>query len=135
VRTTGAGWATAVVLVLAIGCSGGDDDDGSGDVTAACDALEDVANAVLTIQDATTRDEIAEAIEGPLDQFVDAADDSGDDELADLAATAQTNFDTYLTSGDSTKARDANDDANRAFDEAGARCTDLGADNKFPQQP
>jgi hypothetical protein len=68
-------------LGLAVGCSGTTDDTGV-DVTAACDRLEELANAMLGAADATSPDEVRVAIQDPLDAFTSTAAPSGDDRLA-----------------------------------------------------
>jgi Iap family predicted aminopeptidase len=98
------------------------------DVTEACDRLDELAGVVLSLQSATTAQEIRNAIDAPLAAFVTAADHSGDTRLAEFAHTYDSRFSDYLAREDN----EAGTDANIALDQAGARCIELGATNNFP---
>jgi hypothetical protein len=128
--------ASAAVLgasvVIVSGC-GGDQEETAVDVSEACNRLEDLSRAVLSVRSATTSQEVQVAVEKPLAAFVSAADVSGDKELADLGHTYDSKFSEYL-SADGVDARAAGNDANIALDRAGQRCSALGATNSFPQQ-
>ncbi|HKE73865.1 MAG TPA: hypothetical protein VKB57_09645 [Acidimicrobiales bacterium] len=104
------------------------------DVTTACDRVEDLANAVLQARDATSRDQFAAAIEGPQRAFLQAAEASGDDRLAELARTYGEQLAAWrvLPGAD---ADEAGQNADIALDRAGARCIALGAHNDFPEEP
>jgi hypothetical protein len=121
--------ATSVIL-----CGCGDDKQGHDvDVTQACDRLEDLAGVVLSVRSATSAQEVQTALDGPLAAFVEAADQSGDGRLAELAHTYDSRFADYLQ-GSGIDARQAGNEADIALDRAGARCTELGAANVFPQE-
>jgi hypothetical protein len=123
------------VLLLPAAC--GDDTPDRVDATAVCSRLEDLSTAVLEAQtDAETIEEAADVIEGPLARFVEAAEASADDELAELAHAYEEAFSAYRT-GDGLDAREAGNDADIALDRAGARCIELGATNPddLPQEP
>lgn len=136
--------ALALTMVVAFAACGDDDDDDDSDggatgdgeapaeITAACDRLEDLANAVLDVRDAQTASEVSATVQPAIDAFVEAADDSGDDRLAGLATTVDDSFSAYLSGGDSAAARNTVDSA---LDGAGARCIELGATNDFPEEP
>lgn len=123
---------------MSLGACGDDDDDETQtvDVTTACDRLKDLAIATLTVQSASTVDEVEEALAAPVGAFVEAAKSSGDDGLADLAATYEENFDTYLDA-EGLDSREAADDVDITLDRAGQRCIELGAMEleDLPQQP
>jgi hypothetical protein len=72
---------------------------------------------------------LTRAIDEPLAAFVAAAERSGDGRLAELSHTYHSRFSEYVQ-GDS----EAGNDADIALDRAGARCTELGAANVFPQE-
>jgi hypothetical protein len=120
-------------LLLFVACG---DDDGSVavDATAACDRLDELANAILGVADATSADEVRDAVQAPLDAFSAAATSSGDARLAELARTADASFTEYVD-GTGIDAREAGNDADIALDRSAERCTQLGATNSFPTQP
>ncbi len=122
--------AALALFVASPAACGDDDTDTDVDVTAACDRLEDLANAVLDVHEATTAQEVRDAVAGPLDAFVDAARGSGDDQLEDLANTAAEAYPSYLAGDDH-----AGETADVAIDMAAKRCIDLGATNDFPEEP
>jgi hypothetical protein len=116
-----------------VGC--GDNDGGEAvDVTAACDRLEGLANAILGAADANSADDVRDAVQAPLNAFTAAAAASGDDRLAELARTADESFDDYLA-GNGIDAREAGNEADIALDRSAERCGQLGATNSFPTQP
>lgn len=116
-----------------MGC--GDDDGGEAvDVTAACDRLEQLADAILGAADANSADEVRDAVQAPLDAFTAAAASSGDGRLADFARTADESFTEYVA-GNGIDAREAGNAADTALDRSAVRCTQLGATNSFPTQP
>ena len=104
------------------------------DVTAACDRLEDLANAILGARGAATAAEVEVQVAQPLDEFSSAAVDSGDAELADLAGTASERFEVYL-SDEGIDGREAGNDFDIALDRSLVRCIELGATNDFPEEP
>jgi hypothetical protein len=123
--------AALSVLFMTSGCS--DDEAERVDVDEACDRLEELGEVILDAQEATDPKAI-ESIRPPFDDFVTAADASGDGSLSDLASTAHDAFDTYLTRS-GIERREAGNDADIALDRAIARCVELGATNSFPRQP
>lgn len=136
-RTTGS-LLLAMAIALGMTACGDDGDSGDGgegepsaggDVTAACDALEDLAHAIQDVSDTASASTVEAQVQGPLDEFASAAAQSGDEELAQLAENATTAFADYL-GGDSQ----ANTVADRTLDAAGSRCLQLGATNDFPQE-
>jgi hypothetical protein len=126
-------WCLSLPLLLFVGC--GDDDGGEAvDVTAACDRLEALANAILGAADANSAYDVRDAVQAPLNAFTAAAAASGDDRLAELARTADESFDDYLA-GNGIDAREAGNEADIALDRSAERCGQLGATNSFPTQP
>lgn len=126
-------WCLSLALLFIVACS--DDDDGETvNVTAACDRLEELANAILDVADANSADEVRDAVQAPLDEFSAAAASSGDQRLAELALTADESLAEYLA-GNGVDAREAGNDADIALDRSAERCTQLGAANSFPTQP
>jgi len=127
-------WIAGVaVAALLVACSdGGTDDDA--DVTDACDRLEELADALLSVHDATTATEVRAAVDDPLTAFAQAAGDAGDAKLEEHAQTARASFRTYTTGG-GIDARAAQNEFDVALDRAGARCIELGATNDFPEEP
>lgn len=123
----------ALALVLPVAC--GDDSSDPIDATSTCDRLEDLANAYLEAQGAQTNQEFAGTVELPRHAFLDAAETSGDDRLADLAETYDEAFSTAYLHRNGADDEQAVDDANSALDRSATRCTELGADNDFPQDP
>ena len=119
-------------LAVVSGC-GGNQRDQAANVTEACNRLEVLSRAVLSVRSATTSHEVQTAVEKPLSAFVSAADLSGDRGLADLGHTYDSSFSAYLNA-EGIDARAAGNDANIALDRAGERCSELGATNNFPQQ-
>ena len=119
-------------LAVVSGC-GGNRRDQAANVREACNRLEVLSRAVLSVRSATTSQEVQAAVEKPLSAFVSAADRSGDRGLADLGHTYDSRLSTYLTA-EGINARAAGNDANIALDRAGERCSELGATNNFPQQ-
>jgi hypothetical protein len=126
--------AALVPAAVACGDDDGDDGDVEGDVTDACDALEDLGNSILEAQQSSSVDEIRETVEPSIDSFAEAAESSGDETLDDLADTAQEAFDVYITAG-GIDSREAGNEMDIAIDRAAARCLELGATNDFPEQP
>ena len=110
------------------------DEPRAADVAVACDALEELGNAVGDAEDATTAAEVEAAIQPPVDRFAETAAGSGDETLADLGATVKDNFSTYLTATDAIDSREAGNAADIAVDRSAQRCIELGADNDFPTQ-
>jgi hypothetical protein len=127
-------WCLSLALLFScVACS--DDDDGeAADVTAACDRLEELADAILDAANASSADEVRTAVQAPLDAFSAAAASSGDARLAELARTADESFTEYLV-GNGIDAREAGNEADIAIDRSAERCTQLGATNSFPTQP
>ncbi|HWM20555.1 MAG TPA: hypothetical protein VNO51_12765 [Ilumatobacteraceae bacterium] len=126
-----------VIALLSLSACGDDDDEaGTVDVSTTCDRVKDLGNAVLTIQSASTVEEVEETLAAPIAAFVEAAETSGDEELAELAATYEANFDEYLDA-EGLDAREAADDVDVTLDRAAQRCIELGAmeRDEFPQQP
>jgi hypothetical protein len=132
-------------LILVALSSCGDDEQGrptttvenaADGVTIACERLKDLANAVLTIQSATSVEEVEEALSAPAKAFVDASRASGDARLAELATTYETNFERYLTS-EGLDSREAADDVDITQDRAAQHCVVLGAMtiDEFPTNP
>ena len=119
-------------VALVSGCAGSQGDRAV-NVTEACNRLEVLSLAVLSVRSATTSHEVQSAVGEPLASFVGAADLSGDKNLADLGHTFDSKFSAYLNTG-GIDARAAGNDANLALDLAGERCSELGATNNFPQQ-
>ena len=128
--------SSALVLCMSLavvsGC-GGNRRDQAANATEACNRLEVLSRAVLSVRSATTSQEVQAAVEKPLSAFVSAADRSGDRGLADLGHTYDSRLSAYLTA-EGINARAAGNDANIALDRAGERCSELGATNNFPQQ-
>ena len=122
----------AAAATFGVGC--GDDDPESVDVSAACDHLAAVGEAILDARDASSAEEVAEAVGPAMRDFVTAARDSGDDRLGELASTAAERFEVYLTD-DTLDGREAGNDADVALDRSTERCLQLGATNDFPEQP
>jgi hypothetical protein len=121
------------LAVVAAGCSDGDDAE-STDVTEACDRLEALGIAILEARSATSADEVRDTVGPVFEDFVDAAQDSGDQTLGDLSSTAAERFEVYLTD-DGIDAREAGNDADVALDRSIERCVELGAPNDFPEEP
>lgn len=122
----------ALLVPAACGDSSSDTID---DASSTCDQLEELTNAYLDARDARTNQEFAGIVELPRHAYLEAAETSGDDQLAELAETYDDAFSTaYLDRNEANDAQ-AVDDANRALDHAAGRCIDLGADNDFPTQP
>lgn len=130
-RLLASAFVLASVAIVA-GC-GGTQSDRATNVTEACNRLEDLSRAVLSVRSATTSQAVRSAVEKPLSAFVGAAERSGDRGLADLGHIYDSRFSAYLD-GEGIDARAAGDDANIALDRAGERCSELGATNNFPQQ-
>jgi len=129
------GIAVFVGLITTIGAACSDDDDAeSVDVTATCDRLEELGLAILDARSATSLDEVREAVGPPLADFVDAARDSGDQGLDELASTAAERVEVYLTD-EGIDGREAGNDADLALDRSIERCVELGATNDFPEEP
>ena len=123
------GVVTSVAIVA--GC-GGTQEDRAANITEACNRLEDLSRAVLSVRSATTAQDVRTAVEKPLSAFVSAADVSGDRGLANLGHIYDSRFSAYVDGG-GIDARAAGNDANIALDRAGERCSELGATNNFPQ--
>ena len=120
----------ATSVLIASACSD-DKKEQAVDATEACNRLEDLAAVVLSVRSATVAQEVQTAIDEPLAAFVAAADQSGDERLAELAHSYDSRFSDYLEGG-GIDAREAASDANVALDRAGARCSELGTTNDFP---
>lgn len=77
--------AAAAGAVLAA-CGDDDDADASDDdVTATCDAVEALGNEIAALPDDASGEDVVAALAEPVEVFGDAADDSGDDVLEELA--------------------------------------------------
>jgi hypothetical protein len=110
--------------------------DGAGRaVQGACDLLADLGEAILVVGDASTLEEFRSILDMPMRRYLDAADETGDVELIDLASTAGERYEVYLSAPDPLDAREAGDDVNIALDRSMRRCLELGATTVFPQQP
>ena len=103
-------------------------------VAAACDELEDLSIVVSELPDGMSLEAIGDALAAPLDEFVEAAADSGDAGLAAIADIYRSAVVAFLD-GSGAAAQRAVDEADAALDLAGARCIRLGATNDFPQEP
>jgi hypothetical protein len=127
-------WCLSLALLFScVACS--DDDDGEAvDVTAACDRLEELADAILDAANASSTDEVRAAVQAPLVAFSAAAASSGDERLAELARTADESFTDYLADN-GIDAREAGNEADIAIDRSAERCAQLGATSSFPTQP
>jgi hypothetical protein len=126
-------WLSLALLTSVVACGHGDGVEAV-NVTAACDRLEELAEAILDAADASSPDEVRDAVQAPLDAFSAAAASSGDETLADLARTAEESFANYVA-GNGIDAREAGNEADIAVDRSAERCTQLGATNSFPTQP
>lgn len=127
-------WCLSLALLVSFAACSDDDGGEAVNVTAACDRLEELADAILDAADASSADEVRDAVQAPLDAFSAAAASSGDERLAELARTADESFTEYLA-GDGIDAREARNEADVAIDRSAERCTQLGATNSFPTQP
>jgi hypothetical protein len=108
--------------------------DDAAAIARACDRIEDLAEAVLANQDGAMPQAVVEAIGAPLDAFVDTAEGSGDEELADHAAAYRSAVDDDATAS-GIDAREAANEADIALDRAGQRCRQLGATTVVPTDP
>jgi hypothetical protein len=128
--------SSALVLctsfAIVSGC-GDSQRDKAANVTEACNRLDDLSLALLSVRSARTSQDVQTAIEKPLSAFVNAADLSGDKGLAELGHTYDSRFSAYLNA-EGIDARAAGNDANIALDRAGERCSQLGATNNFSRQ-
>ncbi|MGH9209221.1 MAG: hypothetical protein ACRD2C_00900 [Acidimicrobiales bacterium] len=130
-------------LSLSLVACGDDDDDATdgnrggddaGAVATACDRVEALGDAILEVPETASVADVEGAVRPALDAFMEAAEESGDDRLAELATTASDAFSIYVT-GDGIDAREAGNDVDIALDRTAERCIELGATNDFPEEP